>query len=136
MAIRIWVVSLVVAASATMVVAQAANTVLQDSVKRDVQRSDSKAALDRHNPGTNKMAGTFVDCPLEYATTEVGTRLAEPWWSPPQRGELVDTHVTNVGGIRSLICNYAAYNKTMPVLREVPSRYHSCTAVTGGFRCY
>jgi hypothetical protein len=79
--------------------------------------------------------GQFVGCPVKEARTEVTTPLPEPWWITPQIGKLERVSVQTIGGNRTLVCEYWAYGRTVPIMRAFPVGATDCSAEGNGFRC-
>ena len=82
-----------------------------------------------------KAGEQFIPCPLDEVQTQMVTALPQPWWITPQIGKLVDTRIDTVGGKRTLICNYWAYARSVPVMREFPAGTN-CRAADNGFFCW
>jgi len=79
--------------------------------------------------------GQFIACPVKEARTEVTTPLPEPWWITPQIGKLERVSVQTIGGNRTLVCEYWAYGRTVPIMRAFPEGATDCSAEGNGFRC-
>lgn len=96
----------------------------------------ASASMLSGNGSSRAEDGRYIACPLNQANTGLVGRVSHPWWSTSQRGSLDSTHVSNVGGQPTLVCNYRAYNRTMPVLRRFPKNVKSCKPQGNGFRCW
>ncbi len=81
------------------------------------------------------MAGQNIPCPVQEIRAEITTALPSPWWNTPQVGGVVNTHVETVGGNRVLMCEYQAYGRTVPVMRQFPPGTTNCTPQGNGFVC-
>jgi hypothetical protein len=78
----------------------------------------------------------FVKCPLAEIDVAVTTQLPTGWWSTPQDGgPLVGTEVAKMAGRAVLVCRYRAFGAAIPITGEIPTRFSSCRAASGGFRC-
>lgn len=80
--------------------------------------------------------GEFIGCPLKEARTEMTTPLPEPWWITPQIGRLERVSVQTIGGNRTLVCEYWAYDRTVGIMRAFPAGATDCSAEGNGFRCH
>jgi hypothetical protein len=100
----------------------------QDQVREKIIRPLPQKPL----PGQRE---EYIPCPAERVTTEVTTRIAHPWWSTPQEGEIEKVEVIRVGGKPTLLCSYRAYNDVIPVMREFPPGKSSCYPKGRGFVC-
>ena len=80
-------------------------------------------------------ARSYVECPVEMLATEVVSRLPSGWWATPQRGNLLGTEVRSMGGRPLLVCNYAGFDASVPVMREQPAEFRSCAAFGSRFVC-
>ena len=76
-----------------------------------------------------------IRCPVDEIRAEITTALPDPWFQTPQTGRLQRTRIMNIGGKRTLVCEYWAYGRSVGVMREFPAGAKTCTAVAGGFHC-
>ncbi len=82
---------------------------------------------------TSAMAGPMVhiQCPVPQLTRSVTTPLSNGWWQTTDVNGLQNTHISNVGGKPTLICDYGYAGQIM----HLPPAFMSCQAVGGGFNC-
>lgn len=109
-------------------------------IARSPSRSPVEPAGDRRamadaRGNTGVVSVVDIDCPVKQVRAEITTNLPAQWWQTPQVGSLVNTSVRNIGGKMTLVCSYRAYGNSVSVMREMPANMHSCSPVTGGFRC-
>lgn len=80
-------------------------------------------------------AGQDIPCPVPEVRAEITTALPAPWWNTPQVGGVMSVHVDQVGGKKVLMCEYQAYGRTIPVMREMPPGVADCSPKDKGFVC-
>jgi hypothetical protein len=79
----------------------------------------------------------FVNCPVASVTSELKTKLHEPWWSTAAGGSLLGTSVRTIGGRQVLSCEYPGpgSGSRIAVMRDLPEGFSTCVAKGNGFEC-
>ena len=76
----------------------------------------------------------LIRCPVTRITTEVTTRLPEPWWQTPQGGRLRTLRLEAVGGLQTLVCEFDANGVAVWLMRRAPEG-STCRLDDRVFRC-